>query len=66
MKVFEYCIIYLPKAVGNGKAEPSKILVQPTTVLAVDQTKASMIASRAIPENYIDKLEEIEVAVRPF
>lgn len=61
MKLFEYCIIYLPKK--EGKAE---ILVQPTVILAFDLEKAKMIAARSIPEIYMDKIEDVEVCVRPF
>ena len=63
MKLYEYVVIYVPK--DKEKNKP-KIAVDVTRILAADERTATMIASRAIPEEYMDKLDEVEVAVRPF
>ena len=67
MKLYQYAVIYVPKPVGDKPSpEKPKIVVEPTTVLADDEKAATLIAARAIPETYTDKLSECEVAIRPF
>jgi hypothetical protein len=63
MKLYEFAAVYLPDEDSN--AAP-KIIVSPTTILAKDEKQALMLAARAIPEQYVDKLEFVEIAVRPF
>lgn len=62
MKVFEYVIFHNPKKEG----ETPKIIVQVTQVLAKDIQQANVKASRSIPDEYIDLLDEVVIAVRPF
>ena len=66
MKVFQYVIIIHPTQKEKEDGKASEILIPITTVLAPDQNGAALLAGRAIPENYLDKLNRIEVAVRPF
>ncbi len=67
MKIFEFAAIYVPEErQGEKTAELAKIIVQPQTVLAKDEKQAAMLAARAIPEDYVGKLERVEIAVRPF
>lgn len=63
MRVFQYVAFYNPDEESTDKP---KIIVEPKTVLAKDENQASMLAARAIPEDYVDKLENVEIAVRPF
>lgn len=67
MRLFEFAAFYEPKS-ENGKESPEKprIIVEPKTVLAKDEKQASLLAARSIPEEYVDKLEFVEIAVRPF
>jgi hypothetical protein len=60
MKLFEYCVVYHPKT------EKHEIIVPITQVLASDLQKAMLLAARAIPEEYLNDLENIEVLCRPF
>ncbi len=69
-KLFEYAILYHP---GQTKADrdagqdtKSVILKPPTTVIAGDETAVRTIAAREIPQDYLDKLDKVEVVVRPF
>lgn len=62
MKVYEYVVFYSP----SEKTEKSKIIVPLTTILANDDKQAAMLAARAIPEDYVSRLDEVEIAVRPF
>jgi hypothetical protein len=60
-KLFEYAILWHPK---DGGA--SQIVKQPTTIIAPGDRTAALMAARAIPETHLDKIDEIEVLVRPF
>lgn len=65
--LFEYAILLHPIQEDTTKAvPPSEILVKPTTILAATPQEAQMVAARAIPDRYIDRLQEVEIAVRPF
>lgn len=67
MKLFDYAVIHHPKKKDKDtETKASKLIVVPTTILAKDENTALMLAARAIPEEYVDKLDEVEVAVRPF
>lgn len=67
MRIFEFAAIYLPHERDDGKTpEKARIIVQPTTILAKDEKQAAMLAARALPEDFVDKLDEVEIAVRPF
>lgn len=61
-KLFQYAVIYNPTTEG----ETPKIIVEPTTVIGKSENSVSMKAIREIPEEYMDKFEDIEVVVRPF
>ena len=62
MNVYEYVIIYQPE---DEKSKP-EIIQAITSVFAKDEKTAGILAARAIPEKFIDKLDEVEVVVRPF
>lgn len=62
--LFEFVILFHPGK--DEKDTKSKILIERTTILAVDLPAANIIAARAIPEEYVSKLENIIVAIRPF
>lgn len=67
MQVFQYVAFYNPKTVDGGKCgEKAKIIVEPQTILAKDDKEATLKAARALPEEYVDRLDEVEIAVRPF
>lgn len=68
MKVFVFCAFHNPPETINGVENPEKpkIIVQPTTVLAKDEKQAGMLAGRALPEQYLDRLDQVEMVVRPF
>jgi hypothetical protein len=69
-KLFEYAIIHHPKVVkdqaGNETQGPDKLLKEPAYLLAGSDKEVAMRAAREIPEAYLDKLEEVEICVRPF
>ena len=69
-KLFEFAVIYTPKPTKDesdrGVKPKSELVVDVTRVLVDDERAASMLAARAIPEAYADKLEALEICVRPF
>jgi hypothetical protein len=69
-KLFEYAVLYHPKPTKEqrdaGEEVGSVILVSPTTTLAKDEKIAAMVVARAIPQEYVDKLDKVEIIIRPF
>jgi len=69
-QLFEYAILQHPKQTkeqAERNESPKSVLVkEPSTVLAASKDEVSILASRAIPEQYLDKLDEVEILVRPF
>ena len=61
-KLFEYAVIYNP-AEDGGKAE---LVVKPTTILAKSEKEANFVAARSVPDSFADRLDQLEIAVRPF
>lgn len=70
MKLFEFAILYHPmqtkEDADKGVRPNSEIVVDVTRVLAKDVNEVTLLAARKIPENLLDKLDRVEVAVRPF
>lgn len=69
-KIFEYAIIHHPIAtkdqVEAGEKPKSVLLVDVKRVLAGSDKEAAMLAARDIPAEYTDKLDRVEIALRPF
>jgi len=70
MRLFEYAVLFHPRAtkdqVERGDLPESQLIVDITQVLARSDKEALMVATRAIPEEYADKLDRVEIALRPF
>lgn len=66
-KLFQYAVLWHPteKQIKEEGAK-SKVLVEPKTILAPNQEKASMIAVMEIPADKKGELDQIEVVLRPF
>jgi hypothetical protein len=70
-KLFEYAVLYHPKekkdAAGNPLDEKKSIIITDLTrVLATSDKEVAMLAAKAIPDEYNDKLEQVEIVIRPF
>ena len=66
-KIFEYAVLYHPpKKDKEEDTKKSVLVVEVQRVLDVTEQEAVMLASRAIPGEYTDKLEFVEIIVRPF
>lgn len=68
MKLFEYAILLHPLEQKDSKeaSEKTSVIKYPTVILARDDKQAGMLIAREIPADYVDKLDQIEVIVRPF
>lgn len=65
MKLFEYAVIFVPNAETKKSGKP-QVLVPPTCVIAEDASAVNMLAVRKIPDEFERKLDQVQVAVRPF
>ena len=66
-KIFEYAVILHPEKDEKGKdIGTAEVIVELTSTLAKDDNQVAMLAARAIPEEHEDKLDRIEIAIRPF
>ena len=70
MKLFEYAILHRVKARkdkdGNDVPESLTIVQDVKRGVFKDEKVASMVAAREIPDSYLDKLDEVEIVLRPF
>ena len=70
MKLYEYAVIYNPlptkDQVDCGEKPKSELIVDVKRVLSNSDKEAAMLAARDIPETYTDKLDRVEIALRPF
>ena len=68
--IFEYAILYNPPEKydesGNEILQSTVLVSDVTRIMASDATEATLLAARTIPAEYLDKMDRIEVAVRPF
>ena len=62
-RLYEYAVILQPKPDTDEKSE---IVVPVTTVLAPSEGQVNLIAARKIPDDLTDRLDRIQVVVRPF
>jgi hypothetical protein len=66
VKIYQYAVILHPSEKEKKDGKKSELIVDLRSVLAADDKAAMVLAARAIPEEYIAKLDRIEVAIRPF
>ena len=70
MKLYEYAVIYNPmqskEQNERGEKPKSELIVDVKRVLSNSDKEAMMLAARDIPEEYTDKLDRVEIALRPF
>jgi coenzyme F420-reducing hydrogenase alpha subunit len=65
--MYEYIIYTQNRYDKDGEVvEKGEILVAPTHVLVASERDANTVASRAIPDKYMDELDRVSVVVRPF
>ena len=70
-KIFEYAVLFHPKtkkdAAGNPLEEKKSLIVTDVTrVIAGSEAEVAMLAARSLPEEYTDKLDDIQICIRAF
>jgi len=69
-KLFQYAVLFHPKATKEqaerNESPKSEVLTDITTILAGDEQQVGMLAARSLDASYLDKLDQVEVLVRPF
>lgn len=69
-KLYEYAALYHPLQTKEqhelGEQPKAELIVEVTQVVASSEKEALMVATRAVPEKYTDKLDCVEIAIRPF
>ena len=69
MKLYEYAVIYDGKRHHETgeflEGEKPEVLAF-EKILAEDDAQAQIIAARAIPEEHLEHLDRVTIAVRPF
>lgn len=66
MKLYQYAILWEPTEAQAKEGQKPKLIVDITNTLAADDKAANIIASRAIPAEYVDQLDQVKIALRPF
>ena len=66
IKVISVCPIWEPTVEEVKAGKKATLIVEPKTVLCADDKSAMVLAARAIPENYLNQLDQVQVVVRPF
>lgn len=65
-RIYIYAAVWYPAEEQAKAGQKPKLIVEPTYVLALHTEAVSLIAARAIPEEYTDNLDQISIAIRPF
>lgn len=65
-KIYEYAVLFHPKTKKDDVPKRSAIIVDVTRVVAEKTQEVEMLAARAVPAECLDKLDQVEIAVRPF
>ena len=63
VRVFDYVIYFEPNDC-DGNEKP--LILKRDTVLATDEKTALIVISRFIPDEYMNRLDEVKVLTRPF
>ncbi len=70
MKLYQYAILYHPlptkEQTERGEKPKSEIIKDITSIIANDDKGAGMIVARGIPDTFIDKLDQVEIILKPF
>lgn len=66
-KLYEYAVILQPELDEDGEPEgPPELIVDVERVLAYDENEVAIRAARALPDNVMDDLKRVDIAIRPF
>ncbi len=65
-KLFQYAIFWQPNESQIKNGEKAKLISDVKSALANDEKGAMIMASREIPEEYLNQLDQVQIALRPF
>lgn len=66
MKLFQVAMILTPTEKEAETGQSVQLIMEPTWKMAPNDQAAAMIAGRDLDAKYLDKLDRIQVLVRPF
>lgn len=66
MKLYEYAVIYDGKKDKDGEVVEKAELLVFDKALVESEEQAQIVAARKIPDQHLDHLDRITIAVRPF
>lgn len=66
MKLYEWAIIFEGHKDKNDDWKERPVLLKMDTTLCESEEQAQIVAARSIPETYLERLDRITIAVRPF
>jgi hypothetical protein len=69
LKLYWMAAFYAPKKKDKddeNSQERAVIVINPGVILAENESIATMKATRLIPAEYEDKLDQVTLAIRPF
>jgi hypothetical protein len=67
LKLYQYAIFYVPtkEEVKEEKMGPT-LISDVKSIIATDEKEVTIKVAREIPEQYIDRLKNITIVIRPF
>lgn len=67
-KLFQFAVLYHETIEKENKKDEvfSKVVIDPKTILAQDEKVALLQIAKQIPDNYQEKLQDVEILLRPF
>lgn len=65
-RLYQYAVIWHPSEKQEEDGQKSKLVTDIHTVLVEDEQAATIAGARAIPDEYSNQLDQLEVVVRPF
>jgi hypothetical protein len=65
-RLWQFAVLWHPNEKQIEDGEKSRIAVEPTTILASTEQEAVMRASREIPSDLVDELDQVEIIVGPM
>ncbi len=65
-RMFQYAVLWHPSKEQSKEGQKSKMIVEPKIILGSDDKAVGMKAIKAIPAEYDEQLDQIEVVVQAF
>ena len=65
-KLFQYAVIWNPSEAQEEEGKKATLIVELTTVLASNEKSIGLKAAKAIPDEYDEELDQIDIVIKPF